>query len=564
MFELPGTALTLLFLSLPENGDPAMPGQHLRDVWQDEASTEALPMGQAPLEQRKYTRDDVFDVLSNLLTRQGATLVRVQDPAPDFKLLTGLGLVEHDHQDHITTAWFADEAVRRYARSRPQVVTEHYRDYNIADGPADLDAADTRDKNHVFKEVYVPRDALLDATLQKERECRRDGDGIYLCYANRIRQRTPRLPNSVTSDRNGALHAYAVRGGRLYEWVEDYFKSWQGPYLVAGPASPLTEGLSVGRDEDGRIEVFTRNADTGEVIAHYQTVTGWAWKSLGSPNTVSAGPGSALTNDALRVSAPAVASNGDGRLQLFVRNAGGGVSSIWQTAPNGGWTAAWADMLGVNVQGTPSAMTTRDGRIELFAWTAATDPEAGPWTAPSARIGVLHWYQPAPNQPFRFDETFPQVAPTSDPAIGMDQDGRLELLYRQLDGLEPKPTDTTRSSTMSLHQLSPGGGWSPASGALGGAADQGGYGTPAAVTPGDGRMVTAVRNRGGGVSISRQDAPNGPFGGWTDLGGSMVGVPAAGVDRDGLADLVITGTNGLLYHNRQRPDGSFRGWAPMG
>lgn len=243
---------------------------------------------------------------------------------------------------------------------------------------------------------------------------------------------------------------------------------------------------------------------------------------------------------------------------MFVRNAGGGISTKWQTAPNGGWSG-WADMGGAGIQEAPAAFTTQGGRIELFAWAPRNDTAS-----------VLHWYQPAINQAFSGVTSLP-IAPTSAPTVAMDRDGRLELLYRQLDVKDPMVQTSGNSYTMSLWQTSPGGGWATAAGALGGRPDKGGIGAPAAVTAGDQRIVAFVRNRGGGISMNRRSSVNGVFGDdWVDLAGpgagQIVGVPAASVDHNGLADLVALGLDGRMYDNRQNPDGSFSkyNWKPMG
>jgi hypothetical protein len=61
---------------------------------------------------------------------------------------------------------------------------------------------------------------------------------------------------------------------------------------------------------------------------------------------------------------------------------------------------------------------------------------------------------------------------------------------------------------------------------------------------------------------------NGAFTSWTDMhgpgNGLIVGVPAAGVDKNGLAVLVAIGLDGGLYADRELVDGSFSGWTTMG
>ncbi|MGC0423513.1 hypothetical protein [Embleya sp. AB8] len=509
---------------------------------------------------QQYDRPGLGDVLTSLLADSSPTLVRVQDPAPDPLLGGELNFpadFHGDNPDHTAAARFADEAVARYNRSSAgsshRVVVEHYRDYNIQDTPANLSRAETTEKKTTFQDGYGPKDPLLprldDGTFPSA--CN-PGKAPYQCWESREQSRMPRSAQSVTSDTNRWLHAFAVESGKLFEWTEGP-GGWSGPTVHDQAPGLLAAGVSVGHDQDGRIEVFGRRADTGEIVSSYQLPGGgWRWGALGNPNA----PG-----DALQVSAPVSASNQDGRLAVFVRNAGGGVSTIRQTSPNGSWSDS-IDLAGAGIQEAPAAFTTRDGRIELFAWAPRNDTAS-----------VLHWYQPAINQDFSPVGSLP-VAPTSAPTVVMDLDGRLELLYRQLDSQDPMvqtPENPGNSYTMTLWQASPGGGWATAAGALGGGPDAGGIGAPAAVTAGDGRIVAFTRNQGGGISTNRQSSANGVFGDeWFDIGGpgagQIVGVPAASVDRNGRADLVVLGLDGRMYDNRQNPDGSFSGsnWKPMG
>ncbi|MFI6447226.1 hypothetical protein [Kitasatospora sp. NPDC050543] len=546
-----GDAVQVVFLNLPEEADSGhLGGDALRKLWNDPAlSTETLDMdGPGEVWPQRYDRDALISFLSGLLGDDLATLVRMQDPAPDPLLYPQLP--QHDHPDHISAAWFADAAVAQYgARNHRRVVSEHHRDYNIANSPANLSSDQAVGKHITFEGAYVPKDSQL-AAVPGTAECAVSGQ--YKCWQSRQYPRVPRSTQAVARDRAGALHAFVVEGGLLYEWAEDGRKVWRGPNTLGSPDGPLTAGLSVGQDRDGLLRVFTQRADTGEIFLCSQRPDGgWDWSSLGSPNTISAG--SSLTNDALQVSTPVVAANADGRLQLFVRNRGGGVSTAQQSA-DGGW-GGWADLGESGIQGAPTAVTGRDGRIELFAVAVA----------PDRTTAVRHWAQPAPNAPLAFDPGFPLISPSSGITVGTAADGRLELFYRQLDTPDPL-RQTTDSYTMNLRQGSPGGGWVAGSSPIGAGADQGGTGEAAVATAGPvagQRMVLAVRNRSGGVSVSSQGR-GGAFGGWTDLGAFVVGVPAAGVDRDGLVDLVTIGVDGRLYDNRQSAGGRFGGWQPMG
>ncbi|MFJ6138817.1 hypothetical protein [Kitasatospora sp. NPDC092286] len=543
------TYTRVVFLNLPEwtDRDAAyLGGEALDRLWRDPAlSSSTLDMdGAGGVWPQRYDRAALIGVLNGLLAAEEATLVRVQDPAPDPSLAA-------DHGDHIRAAWFGQAAVDRYsATGRRRVVVEHYRDYNTRNSPANLASAESAGKHATFEGAYAPTDDELADELtpgvcadQKR----------YRCWQSRQYPRSPRSTQVVTADRDGALHAFVVESGRLYEWYEDADKAWRGPNMLGTPGGPLVAGLSVGRDQDGRPAVFGQRADTGEIVSCRQDGTGgWTWQPLGSPNEIAqaAGP---LGNAALQVSTPVVASNGDGRLQLFVRNRDGGLSTRWQREGDGAWSG-WADLGQHDLQGPPTAVTTRDGRIEVFALSVT-----------GGRSTVRHWYQPAPGALPVIDPGFPVIAPTSTVSAAVGPDGRLELYYRSIDAADPLDQYAS-SSTAVLTEAAEGGAWGPQGRALNGTADDGGSGEAAIATPGPvvgRRTVVAVRNRDGAVSVSTRD-DSGSFGAWTHLGGYIVGVPAAGIDRDGLTDLVTIGIDGRLYDNRQKADGSFAGWLPMG
>ncbi|WP_329611624.1 PIG-L family deacetylase [Kitasatospora herbaricolor] len=564
--------IKLYFLNLHDGGTDGYKGLGaLNRIW-DGVNEPTLVMSDNGKWPQHYDRSGLTAVLAAIVAGAGPTLIRVQDPEPNTKLGGELGFpatFRGDNPDHFAAARFADDAITRYTsplggspeEPSHRVLVEHYRDYNIQDTPANLSGAATSEKKATFEGSYGPHDSKLprlpDGTFRTA--CNPDwrSDGYYQCWESRQHYRTPRSTQSVTDDKDHWLHAFAVESGNLLEWTEGP-GGWSGPTVHTQAPAPLTAAVSVGHAQDGRIEVFGQRADNGDIVSSFQLPGGgWGWGTLGNPNS-----GPPFTEyDPRQVSAPVVASNQDGRLQLFVRNAGGGISSAWQTAQNGTWSG-WADMGGSGVQEAPAAFTTQDGRIELFAWV--------PWNDSAS---VLHWYQPAANQPFTRGANLP-IAPTSAPTVAMDRDGRLELLYRQIDAKDPMVQTTAKSYTMTLWQTSPGGGWASAAGALGNRPDDSGIGAPAAVTPGDRRIVVFSRNGGGGISMNRQDSENGVFGSaWVDLEGpgepgsrQIVGVPAASVDRNGRATLLALGLDGRMYDNRQQSDGSFskNNWKLMG
>ncbi|MBV2151779.1 PIG-L family deacetylase [Kitasatospora sp. SUK 42] len=545
-------SLQLVFLNLPEYADSSyLGGNALRRLWETRDS--AVPARTATLDMdgpgtvwpQVYDGKRLLGMLDDVLADQRPTLVRVQDPAPDPTLWTAHA--DHDHPDHISAAWFADAAVAEYTALGRQVLVEHYRDYNTWLSPAVLSSVETAAKYATFRR-YAGRDVNLPTGAAFAK-------GRYGGWQSRQYLRSPRSTQVVAADRTGTLHAFAVESGSLLEWAEDEDKVWHGPVVHERPGGPLAAGLTVTRRGDGGLAVFGQRADTGEIVSRTQDPAGeWTWTGLGSPDTMAAQGTSKLADPALQVSLPVSVADGTGRLHVFVRNRGGGISSRTQTGPDGTW-GDWADLGGAGVQDAPSAVADANGRIEVFAVAAP----------PGARPAVLHWSQPTPDGVLAPDHDFPSVSPSGGIAVGTDPDRRPVLFYRQLSSGNPLSEDV-RSYTMRLVQGDPDGRWAPETEPVGGGPDHGGSGAPAVASapgPSPHRTVVAVRNRDGGVSVNREGA-DGRFGDWSDLAGFIVGVPAAGVDRDGLTDLVALGPDGRLRESRQREDGSFGDWSTVG
>ena len=91
----------------------------------------------------------------------------------------------------------------------------------------------------------------------------------------------------------------------------------------------------MGRNADGRLEVFARGTDNA--LWHiWQTAAarrpGPGWASLGGEIT----------------SSPVVTSDADGRLEVFARGTDNALWHMWQTAPSNGWSG-WASLGGILV-----------------------------------------------------------------------------------------------------------------------------------------------------------------------------------------------------------------------
>jgi peptidoglycan hydrolase-like protein with peptidoglycan-binding domain/acylphosphatase len=223
----------------------------------------------------------------------------------------------------------------------------------------------------------------------------------------------------------------------------------------------ITSNIAVGRNADGRLEIFARGTDNA-LWHKWQTApnNGWSgWASLGG----------AITTD------PVVAQNADGRLEVFARGTDNAVWHKWQTAPNNGWSG-WASLSGV-ITSNIAVGRNADGRLEIFA--RGTDN------------ALWHKWQTAPNNGWSGWASLSGVI-TSNIAVGRNADGRMEVFVRGTD-----------NALWHKWQTAPNNGWS-------GWASLGGIITsdPRVSQNADGRMEVFVRGTDGAVWHRWQTAPN--------------------------------------------------------
>jgi hypothetical protein len=135
-------------------------------------------------------------------------------------------------------------------------------------------------------------------------------------------------------------------------------------------------------NSDGRLEVFEHGWDGAlwHIWQSSSSPTGWSdWDSLQG----------AIVGD------PAVGLNDDGRLEVFASGADGALWHIWQTHPHAGPWSGWQSLHGHGDGNSPSAaIVNQNGMLEVFLsgtdgevrhiWQ--THPHAGPWS-PVAALG---------------------------------------------------------------------------------------------------------------------------------------------------------------------------------
>jgi acylphosphatase len=303
-------------------------------------------------------------------------------------------------------------------------------------------------------------------------------------------------------------HAAVVSNSASYGEVDIYYSNRLADL----------EACVVGRNQDGRLEIFGLGTDNG-LWHKWEAAPNGAWSSWASL-------GGILTCE------PEVARNADGRLEVFARGTDNALWHLWQTAPSNGWSG-WASLGGV-IYSDPCAIQNADGRLEVFA--RGTDD------------ALWHRWQVAPNGAWSGWASLGGII-TSEPVATRNADKRIEILARGTD-----------LALWHIWQTAPSNGWS-AWASLGGIITS----DPSVCMNLDGRLEIFVRGTDNALWHKWQTAPNGNWSGWTSLGGIITSNPVCGRNADGRIEIFARGTDNALWHKWQTvPNGGWSGWASMG
>jgi LmbE family N-acetylglucosaminyl deacetylase len=518
----------LIFLNLWDEGskDTAFGRGNLRTLWagRDDAQPTMRPTGSPVPAGFRYTRQSLIDTLVGLLDGFRPTCVRLLDPDPDHQRHDAANPQNSDsgdfsdNDDHTAAALFGWTALQEHWRRGHNSVAESYRGYYNQRWPRNLTRSAYQQKLDTLA-VYGWGDGRAcgdpagcgDLKLGDRADSRQYG-----------RSTTHRYGTSVAwtgAEPDQRLTAYAVQGGRLVRWRESApaAGAWDPAEVVGGAG--LLPYLWVDGNAAGGAQIFaarmTTDADprrqVREIVTIGQPSAGApfdAWTGLGNPHDMDSDP---VRRRGLGM--PAVARYADGRLALFVRNFGGGVSSRVQ-AVDGGWQP-WADLHGSDIQDGLAAVSTMDGRIELYA---------------AGKTGVLRWLQDAVGGPWRH-ELLSVAPPAAPPTVARRPDGRLMLLTR-----------AAQTSAVLAYQQTSDGAWDPRPIDLGG---DGGSGPIAAKAFAGARLALAIRNDKGTVSVSvRHGAELDAELAWEKVGLSVFHTPAVGIDAQGRVLVTAMGTDG--------------------
>ena len=168
------------------------------------------------------------------------------------------------------------------------------------------------------------------------------------------------------------------------------FFNWL-PWVILGhPANSQLQGPPVlAASADGRLELFAVGVD-GSLYHAWQVAVGggWSnWASHGHPAT------------SLLHRPPALAPGADGRLELFAVGDDGLLYHIWQVAVN----AQWSDWFSHGrptefpLKGTPALASQQDGRLHIFVVDSNGSLFSGQQTTPNGTWSF--WFaHPAPNE----------------------------------------------------------------------------------------------------------------------------------------------------------------------
>ncbi|MCW2913759.1 MAG: GlcNAc-PI de-N-acetylase [Actinomycetia bacterium] len=520
---------TLIFLNLrkaPFDG-------RLRNLWAGRTGSlpTLVPTGGAVDGRYHYRRTELIDALVHLLEVYRPTLIRTMDLDPDRQVHNKRHSrhSDHgdlsDHEDHTATAQFTWAALARYAGpgGGRHWLVESYRGYYNCRWPFNLSDPAWRAKEAVLG-VYsgsVPADCgdpagCADLSMRGRVASAAWGQSTHHRYVTT----TPWL----LADATGALTAFAVLGQQAAMWTETAPGSgrWSGPTLLGG--GPLVPRLSVSLSPDGRWQILGERIDELDQHMHdhrrsivllEQRSKGGGfgpWVDLGTPES-----GVRMR----QLGGPVAARGADGRLQMFARTSQKNLSTRSQRA-DGSWTS-WRDLGGGPVQEGVSALTTSDGRIELYG---------------SGHLSLVRWYQRRPGGPFVIDTRLRLPAPGTPPVVLELADRSLLVVYRLADSGE----------VAGFRRAAGTGAWSQAPLHLGG---QGGIGPmqvlalPAARRRRE-QLLLVQRNDAGTVSTALCPVSAAAPPSWTSSGPWFAHSPAAAMDARGRVVLAVVGPDARL------------------
>jgi hypothetical protein len=242
-------------------------------------------------------------------------------------------------------------------------------------------------------------------------------------WASLGKPKTTKIGNPfVQSNQDGRLEVFGVGTGALFNiWQLFPNAGWQESWAEKGKPSPNVGIKShvVGRNADGRQEIFAVGGDNA-LWQKWQVApnSGWSeWKTLGTP-----------ARDTSLTDQFTVGRNEDGRQEVFAGGSDGNVWQIWQTASNGGWSD-WNKLgqppVGIRRSDRITVGINQDGRQELFiigtdaalwhTWQVAPNVGWSDWESLGKPSDLFDGSEPAKDRDL------------SEPLVQSNADGHLEV-----------------------------------------------------------------------------------------------------------------------------------------
>lgn len=522
------------------NGEDWYPNPFVCDVFQ----------GCAPsVPWQNYDHAGVVAVLTGLINAYQPIVIRTLDPQP-FAIENQ---IDYDNPDHIAAARFTDKVIANYhgpyGTGRHTVI--HYKGYGFTSYPRNLGGADGIEKRNT---AYVYKN--YDPNYQT----------YYLGYEHwyyLMYDRYPASTNWLERTNHGRLVAATVEDREVKIWVEDTVGgTWTGPTSLGG-GGPIAPHVTLVKRPDGKLQIFalrlplereqwglTFGPPYQEVITAIQS--GGNKIAFGSWQSAGCGQAPCYPDNRQFVGVPTAAFDGSGRTYVFAKNSDGHISYAYKSGNNwSGWLLLSSSAEDI-IDGI-AAIPRDDGVIEVFA---------------TGRSGQIHHYRQEGTS-FAYDSSFPFADAASAPTVTKNQDGRLEIFYREAQRFDP--TDPWSGGRVLTAWQDTTGQWVGPANLYGDA----GVGPAAAIRRGGtGHIMLFERNAWAGISMTLQQAPNDIFlTQWQVLSQPLPGelrfveYPAATTDNVGRVVVIAKGTDGRLYMRRETSAGaiaSFGGWTQVG
>lgn len=330
---------------------------------------------------------------------------------------------------------------------------------------------------------------------------------------------------SIGLNRDGRLEVFYIGkdGSLRHNWQRTPNGLWATEEVLAQKAVHVATGVNA----DGRLEAFWITPDA-EIFHDWQKTPGGSW--------VGAAPlyaeGEARGGSRAKAQTLAVASNADGRLEVFYVDPRGRLIHDWQLAPNGDWHGAERLCDDARCGGCCTAVAVgrnEDGTLEVFY-------AGGDGT-------LLHDWQRTPNGDWHGAEALSGKA--VEIAVGSNADGRLEVFFRDPLGL-----------VWHDWQTSPNGQWHGLE-SLGARAKR-----IAVAENRDGRLEVFYIDLDSRIRNLWQASPNGDWGTDDEILGEDATDLAVGRNEDGRLELFYWGRGDEVWHNWQ-PRAGQGPWNPM-